>query len=180
MTGFVVADLCNSLIRCVWETEVYERGFVESLHALLVEAEDGPFGTEEVLKGNVVFSRRASGGCWNRSRAVCWEWCAFAGVVAIYRRLSGYWATVWVASTTCRCVRLDWRCENNSRETHNKQGGNRKKHDEKVSFFSSGFNKKRYAVRPVSVDEDVACILMRYTATFYIKNREMRRRNLTA
>lgn len=38
-----------------------------------------------------------------------------------------------------------------------------------MSFFSSGFNKKRYAVRSVSVDEDVAGILMRYTATFYIK-----------
>lgn len=41
-----------------------------------------------------------------------------------------------------------------------------------MSSFFFGFNKKMYAVRSVSVDEDVVGILMRYTTTFYIKNFE--------
>lgn len=44
MTGFVVTNLLDTIVGCVWEAKTCEGCSVEHFNALLIEAENCPFG----------------------------------------------------------------------------------------------------------------------------------------
>lgn len=56
MSCFVVSNLLDTIVCRVGKTEISEGLFVEYFYALLIEAEDDPLGTEEILEKNVVYA----------------------------------------------------------------------------------------------------------------------------
>lgn len=59
MASFVVTNLADSLVGCIWVAEAGEAGLIERLYAFLVETEDSPFGAEKVLEEKIVLANRS-------------------------------------------------------------------------------------------------------------------------
>jgi hypothetical protein len=90
MTSFVVANLLHTIIRRVGKTDVGEGRTIEGLNALLVEVENCPFCTEQVLEKKIVWSCGSTLGRQDRTSDISWKWSGSFIVVDIGSRLSGY------------------------------------------------------------------------------------------
>ena len=92
MTGFIVTDFDNPLIRMCRIAGFFENRLVEGLYTILIKGKDSPFGTEEILEKKVV------GTCGTITSRKDWlgvvprEGRRGAIVAGIVGRLGGYWS----------------------------------------------------------------------------------------